>query len=376
MFFGNPNLREEYTKLKNHPDKPLFNRALAGFYPPGSTFKIVTAAAALNEGRISADTYFTCTGKYELGDRIFRCFGVHGRLKLADAIKKSCTYYFYRVGELVGYELIYKYARLFNFGKTTGIDLTGERGGNVPNNRWKVNRFGEKWYEGDTLNMAIGQGYLMVTPLQVHNVISAIANDGVLMQPHVLKKIKNPRTNTVEKVIYPKVLKTRFLKPEVIEFLQKAMREASRAGTSAWVATIAPKVQIAGKTGTAQNPFGAPHSWFTSFGGFELPLDQRVAITVLVENNEAGGGAVAAPIAAILYNYVYQMKSKDACLKDLKNILNVNIRRSTETTETSPAAPHSHYNTLEQRRVREYHRDLQRNTQRQQGEGDDENIED
>jgi penicillin-binding protein 2 len=372
MFFGNPNLRKEYAELKRHPDKPLFNRALAGFYPPGSTFKLVTAAAGLNEGRISPNTVFNCTGRYELGDRIFRCWDTHGRIDLTEAIRKSCTYYFYRVGEKIGYETIYKYAKLFNFAQPSNIDLTGERVGIIPNNRWKIRRFGEKWYEGDTLNMAVGQGYIMVTPLQVHDMVSTIANDGILMKPNILKKIINTKNSTVEKVVYPKVLKKRFLKKEVIKYLQGAMRLVAKNGTAAWVATIAPNVKVAGKTGTAQNPFGAPHAWFTSYGGWDKDKSQRVAITVMVENQEAGGGGAAAPIAAILYNYVYQEKSFEECIRDIKNILKIKVRTS-ESTETSAATRRS---AVERRRVRELYREQRRRAQSSSELVEDENIED
>ncbi len=372
MFFGNPNLREEYTELKRHPDKPLFNRALAGFYPPGSTFKLVTAAAGLNEGRINPNTVYTCTGKYELGDRIFRCYKAHGRLNLTQAISQSCTYFFYRIGEKIGYETIYKYAKLFNFSSPANIDLTGERVGIIPNNRWKIRRFGEKWYEGDTLNMAVGQGYIMVTPLQVHNMVSTLANDGVLMKPWVLKKIINTKSSTVEKVVYPKVLKKRFLKKDVIKYLQGTMRLVAKTGTAAWVASIAPKVKVAGKTGTAQNPFGAPHAWFTSYGGWDKPANERVAITVMVENQEAGGAGAAAPIAAILYNYIYQKKSFDQCIRDIKNILKIKVR-SLETTETSATTRRT---TVERQRIRELYREQRRRAQQSSEVVEDENIED
>lgn len=371
IFYGNPNLRKEYNKLRMHPDKPLFNRALAGFYPPGSTFKLVAAAAALNENRATPDTTYHCTGRYELGDRIFRCWDTHGRTSLREAIRQSCTYYFYRLGERIGYELIYKYARLFNYGKLSEIDLTGERAGILPNNRWKITRFGEKWYEGDTLNMAVGQGYTMVTPMQVHSMVSIIANDGVLMKPQVLKKIINTKTKEVEKIIYPQVLKRRFLKKEVLQFLHKSMRQVVKRGTAVWVSSIAPGIAIGGKTGTAQNPFGAPHAWFTSFGGVNRPPSERIAITVLVENQEAGGGGAAAPIAGILYNYAYQKKSKEQCLRDIKNILKVRVRRTAETTETSAA---SRRGSVERRRVRELYREQRRSTNRIETE--DENIED
>ena len=370
MFFGNPNLRNDYAELARHPDKPLFNRALGGFYPPGSTFKIVTAAAALNENKLKISQVYNCTGRYELGDRFFRCWSTHGTLNMTDAIRQSCTYYFYRVGEYIGYELIYKYAKLFNFGQLSGIDLTSERVGTIPNNRWKINRFGEKWYEGDTLNMAVGQGYLMVTPIQVHHLISTIANDGVLMKPVVLKRVINTETNVVENVVQPTVLRKRFLREDVIEYLQNTMKLVSRTGTAAWLATIAPDVRIAGKTGTAQNPFGAPHAWFMSYGGADGPAAERVAITVLVENQEAGGGGASVPIAGILYNYIYQKKTFEQCLQDIRTVLNIRVAR-TETTETSAATTRAN---VEQRRVQDLYREQRTRTQRTME--DDENIED
>lgn len=272
----------DYMKSGSHP---MLNRAINGQYPPGSIFKIIISDAALETKAITEHTTFVCNGKYFVGKAEFDCWkeGGHGPQDLRDAITHSCNIYFYNVGRKLGPDVISEYAARFGLGKPTGIDLAGENSGLVPNPAWKRAKRGQKWYEGETVNYAIGQGDLLVTPLQMAEAVSVFATEGSAPRPHIIKKIGNadvqvpkPRTIPVSK--------------SAIGIIRSAMVNAVASDTGTGQRARIEGMKIAGKTGTAQTPSGEPHAWFLGFAPADSP---RIAFVVMVEHGGHGGVAAA-----------------------------------------------------------------------------------
>ncbi len=306
MFLGSLTRRQLNYLLRSNK-KPLFNRSVQAQYAPGSVFKIITVIAALEEGVVSAKDKFVCEGEYKVGkqERIFRCWKKegHGKVNMIDAIAKSCDIYFYQLGLLLGVGNLPRYAREFGLGKITGVDLLGEKAGIVPDRAWKKKVLGEGWWDGDTLNMAIGQGYLWVTPLQMANLLSTVANEGNLFSPRLVKKIVS-RKGELIKEFKPQLMKKIDLKPDTWELLNKGLRRTITKGTGQ--AAYISKLSIAGKTGTSQNPQGEDHAWFAGFCPLNKP---ELAFVVFVEHG-GHGGVVAAPIAREILVRYYGLKEK------------------------------------------------------------------
>ena len=217
-------LPEEWKSLTEDPRHPLQNKGIQGQYPPGSVFKIVTAIAGLESGIITPNTQMTCTGIYPYGNRDFRCWkeGGHGTISLHRAIVESCDIYFYQLGLKVGVDLIAQYANEFGLGRTTGIYLPHEKQGIVPSTSWKKKRSGVPWYSGETLSLAVGQGYINATPLQLLTLISAVANGGKLYLPQVVEKVENIYGNSLKE--YPPVERGRVnVSENTLHILQEAL---------------------------------------------------------------------------------------------------------------------------------------------------------
>jgi len=278
--------------LKN-PERPMFNRAIAGIYPPGSTFKIVTAAAGLEEGKITKETEIEDKGEIRIGtyrfaNWYFTQYGkTEGMVDLVKALKRSTDTFFYKVGEFVGASKLLEWAKTFGLGRKTGIDLPGETPGFLPDP--------EKgdWFLGNTYHLAIGQGDLGLTPLQVNQMTLVIASGGKLCQPYLVKEIP---TGTDKVTLCQEV----GLKKETIKLITEGMREACMPGGTAFP-FFDFEVQVACKTGTAEfgDPKGRTHAWFTAFA----PLsDPEIVITALVEGGGEGSKA-AAPIVKELLQY-------------------------------------------------------------------------
>ncbi|MDT7971816.1 MAG: penicillin-binding protein 2 [Armatimonadota bacterium] len=284
---------ERWRWLISHPAHPLQNRAIATTHPPGSTFKIVTAVAALMFGKVTPSTRIPCGGGRVVGRRFFRCWRRHATLDLEHAIGQSCDSYFYTLGLAVGPDRLAQVARLMGLGEKTGIDLPGESSGVIPTPAWKRHRYRERWYGGDTANMAIGQGYVAVTPLQMALVACAVANNGVVMRPHLLKERRNAQGRVIAKTT-PKVLHRLPAPPSVWETVKRGMLAAvySPGGTAGRLRDL--PIQVAGKTGSSEHRKGAKtHAWFIAFAPADAP---QIALCVMVE--ESGhGGEVAVPIA-------------------------------------------------------------------------------
>jgi len=290
---------DEYQKLINNPDKPLFNRVIGGTYPSGSVAKFVVAAAALQEGIITAETSVLSVGGIYVGKWFFKDWkvGGHGRTNVFSAIASSVNTFFYYIGggykdfEGLGIERLTKYMRIFNLGEKTGIDLPGEDTGFVPSPDWKKQTKNEIWYIGDTYNLSIGQGDLLVTPLQVAEWTAAIANDGNLVTPHLNYQIEDPIKNINTTVNLP-FKKTGIVSAETANTIRKAAQSCVTNGSCRLLTTL--PFTSGGKTGTAQwSSTKDTHAWFTAFAPYENP---KIVITVLIE--EGGeGGIVSIPIA-------------------------------------------------------------------------------
>ena len=301
---------EIYQQLINDPNQPLFNRAISGEFPTGSTFKPVVASAALEENIVTANTHINSTGGLQIKDWFFPDWkaGGHGLTDIRKALAWSVNTYFYYLGggyndfTGLGVQRITDYARLFGLGQPLGIDLPGEAGGFLPSKEWKESVKKEPWYIGDTYHLAIGQGDITATPVQVAAYTAVFANSGVLYQPHLVTELLNSQDETV-KTIEPKILRYDFIEPKNIELVRQGMRDCVTYGSCGSLDFL--PVAVAGKTGTAQwsnDSDKKPHSWFTGFAPYEQP---ELVITILIEE---GGEttAVALPVAKRVLEWYFK----------------------------------------------------------------------
>lgn len=284
--FLNPQERDKVASLFTHSSSPLFNRAIQGAFPPGSVFKVVLALAALSTQKINSQKTFFCPGFYELGGMKFGCTHEHGTEDLEGSLVHSCNVYYYQLGLLLGAETIYKYAHSLGLGILTFIDLPYEEKGFVPHQQKGLLAGGQRWYAGDTLNFSIGQGMTLVTPLQLVRMMTAIANDGKEVHPHVIKMIGE---RTMERYDSNKEIA---LDQSVLKIVQKALRQAvvDNSGT-AHVVNI-EGLYIAGKTGTAQSSGKKEnHAWFVGY----VKGKKNIAFCVFLEH---GGSSYNACVTA------------------------------------------------------------------------------
>lgn len=282
-----------WGSLISDASKPLYDRAAQATYPPGSTYKMIAAIAALNEKLITPAWRVNCPGYFRIGRRTVRCWNAagHGELDLIGAIRNSCNVYFYQLGLKIGIEFWTKYSRLFQFGKRTGIELTTESAGLVPSKEYYDRSYGEgRWTRGMLANLAIGQGELLVTPLQMAQFAMILADSGSFYQPHLSKMLVD-KVSGLRQPVKPLRHSVSEVEPQVFAVVREGMHQVMQGGTG-WRANVW-KIGGAGKTGTAQNPHGEPHAWFIGFAPFEAP---EIAIAIVIENGGSGGG-VAAPIA-------------------------------------------------------------------------------
>jgi penicillin-binding protein 2 len=280
--------RAGYQALVNDPNKPFLNRAIQSNYPPASTFKIVMTTGILAENAFSPDQLVLCPGEINYGERLWRCNirrPGHGRLNLRGAMAQSCDIYYWTVGrENLGAERIISYAREYGYGELTEIDLPGEIEGFVPTPQWKERRFHEKWLGGDTMNMSIGQGYTLVTPIQMVNMVSMVVNNGKIYKPHVLKEVRNPVSGAVEQSVKPELLRESDIETRIFENLRRDMRGVVSEGTAQFPLNI-KAVEIAGKTGTGEVGLADHwHSWFAAFAPYNAArAEDQIAVSVIVE---------------------------------------------------------------------------------------------
>jgi len=300
---------DQWDTIISNPFRPMENKAIQGEYPPASTYKIITAIAGLEEGVIDSNSTFFCPGFYRYGDRVFRCWkkGGHGTLNVVKAIAESCDVFFYQVGQKLGVDRLAWHAKASGLGALTGINLDNEAPGLIPTAAWKKQRTGIPWQRGETLSVAIGQGYNLVTPLQMAILVGAVGNGGVSYHPQIVRLIETADGKIVYKS-EKKVARKLPVSKETLAIVKKGLWEVVnyKRGT-ARIARV-KGIDISGKTGTVQvvgrrkteisrkierPPHLKAHAWFVAYAPSERP---KIAVSVLVEHGEHGSSA-AAPIA-------------------------------------------------------------------------------
>jgi penicillin-binding protein 2 len=312
-FFAQGITSARYNEIIDHPSNPLFNRAIAGEYPPGSVFKPVMATAGLEEGLINERTSFKSVGGIRVGKWFFPDWkaGGHGVTDVRKAIAESVNTFFYYLGggyndfTGLGVDKILEYAGRFGLGSETGIDLPAEADGLLPSRAWKKEEIGEGWYIGDTYHLSIGQGFLLTTPIQVANYTSVLANGRTLYRPSLIKEVTDSAGGVV-KEFEPEVIRDNFIDKKNIEIVRQGMRQAVTRGSCAKLFDL--PVKVAGKTGTAQWANDKPpHSWFTGFAPYENP---EIVLTVLVEK---GGDSekISVPAAKEIFKWYFDKKSEN-----------------------------------------------------------------
>ena len=304
--------QKEYTNLINNPNLPLFNRAISGTYPSGSTIKPVLATAGLNEGVITASTSLIDKGFIEVPNKYnpeivykFVDWQTHGWVDTRRALALSCDVFFYSVGggwgniKGLGLEKIRKYYTAFGLGEKSGIDLVGEAKGLVPSEEWKKKVKGESWYQGDTYHISIGQGDLLVTPLQVLNFTAAVANGGTLIRPHFISEIRDSEGKLINK-IDQEIIRKNLAAPANIRIVQEGMRQAVTSGTAQIFKSL--PVVVAAKTGTAQfDNNSKTHTWITAYAPYDNP---ELVLVVMLEGGKANTEN-AMPAARDILNYYF-----------------------------------------------------------------------
>jgi len=315
--------KEYWSNIINDAYKPLQNRAIQGQYPPGSVFKIVTAAAGHEESVITADTTIDCPGYFILGKKSYRCWrkGGHGRMNLRNAIIQSCDVYFYTVGFRLGIDRLSRYAFGFGLGSPTDIDIEGEKAGLIPTEEWKESAKGETWIPGETISASIGQGFNLVTPIQMANMMAAVANGGTLYKPKIIFGAEAADKKLIEDE--DSKIKGRLLvSQKTLDIIKDALHGVVSDPRGTGRASSIKGIEVAGKTGTAQvirmaemedknNDEEIPyefrdHAWFVAFAPYENPM---IAVVVLVEHGGHGGSA-AAPIAGKLIKSYIEKESR------------------------------------------------------------------
>jgi penicillin-binding protein 2 len=283
---------EYFKQLQLDPDFPFYNRAIQASYAPGSTFKIIMTTAIVDDGTIPINQSVLCTGKFHLGDRDFNCHNLngHGYLDLMGGLAQSCDVYFYTMGNRLGVDKIISYAQDFGVGSLSGIDLPSEAAGLLPTPEWRQKVKHKPWMGGDTVNISIGQGDMMLTPLQLADALAMVVNNGVIYRPHVLLRTIDQQTNKVISEVKPEVMHESAISRQSFQTVQEALRGVITKGTAAPVITN-KVVQIAGKTGTAQVVAGIDrkywHSWFAAYGPYETTNpDDRVVVVVMAEASD------------------------------------------------------------------------------------------
>jgi penicillin-binding protein 2 len=321
----NPNvftegLPSDYRALVEDPNRPFINRAIQSSYPPASTFKIIMTTGVLAENAFPTEQTILCRGLINYGNRDWHCHVKtgHGRLNLRSALAQSCNIFYWTIGrDYLGVERIVSYSREYGYGEMTGIDLPGEISGFLPTPQWKERRYHERWVLGDTMNMSTGQGYTLVTPIQMANMISMVVNNGKIYKPHILKEVRDPITNAIENVVKPQLLHESKISPDVFAAVRQDMRGVIREGTAQYPLNIRT-VEIAGKTGTGEAGFTDRwHSWFASYAPFNSANpEEMIVVSIIVE--AANTWEWWAPYAsAIIYQGYFANQDFDTAVRSL-----------------------------------------------------------
>jgi penicillin-binding protein 2 len=311
---------DNWNALVSDEWHPLQNRSIHGQYPPGSTYKIVTALAGLEEGVIKPDTSIFCPGHFKLGRGRYRCWkkSGHGSMNLHKALVQSCDVYFYTIGHRLGIDTIAKYARRFGLGSSIRLGLSQEKKGLIPTTQWKLLNRKKPWLLGETIIASIGQGYNLVTPMQQVSMMAAVANRGILLKPYLVKRIEEPEGHIAEE-FFPSIVGQLDVDPEHLEQVRLALRDVVNGKKGTAKKSRLKNIIVSGKTGTAQVvrmksneelekgeiiPVKyRDHAWFVAFAPYEKP---EVAVTIIIEHG-GHGGATAAPIAKTIFKKYFKL---------------------------------------------------------------------
>jgi penicillin-binding protein 2 len=315
---------ENWVKLSTDPKKPLLNRTVEGAYPPGSVFKILVALAGLEEGIVTTDTEFFCSGAYRFPNSniVHQCWNHsgHGRISLKQALSLSCDVYFYNLGVAIGVDKLHEYATKYGLGHLSGIDLPNEKTGVFPSREWKLKTLKEPWYSGETVNISIGQGYVTTTPLQVAIMYSSIFNGGIVYTPRIVEAYEDPETG--ERQVLPPVVQAKHpVDPYAAKMVMDGIVMGVYApGGTAWRGRV-KGIEYGGKTGTAQvvslrrtenmardkiPEEWRDHSWYAGIYPAENP---RYVVVVMVEHG-GSGGASSAPVAGKIIERMLELGYK------------------------------------------------------------------
>jgi penicillin-binding protein 2 len=308
-----------WDSLISHPFRPLENKAIQGEYPPGSTFKIVTALAGLEEKVIDETSTFDCEGFLPFAGRDYRCWKKegHGRVDVRRAIAESCDVFFYRTGLRLGIDRLAWYAKSFGLGARTAIELDQEARGLIPSSTWKKKRYGVPWQEGETLSVSIGQGYVLATPLQMAMLTASVANGGTRFRPAIIERVETVEGEVVRQTV-PQEIGRLPVSSRNLRIVQQGLWGAVNGERGTARRVHQSDIEIAGKTGTSQvvgrkdggddhiPPHLRPHAWFVCYAPFHAP---RIAVAVVVENGEHGSSA-AGPIAREIVKIYLRKLSK------------------------------------------------------------------
>jgi len=322
-FIGGISIKK-WKELMTDPGKPMINKAIQAEYPPASTYKIITSFAALEEKHIDINTTAYCPGFFKYGNRVYRCWKKygHGELSIIDALAQSCDVFYYQAGEKVGVDALAQYAMGSGLGKKTGIMLENEKTGLIPTSVWKKKRYNESWQGGETLSIAIGQGYNLVTPLQMAVLLAAVGNGGTLYRPRIVKTIEDSHGKIVKK-IEPEITGGLPASKETLNIVKNGLLKVVQGARGTARGIRLKNVEIAGKTGTAQ-VFSIKkgekiktedleyslrdHAWFVCYAPAQNPV---IALSVMIEHGEHGS-STAAPIAgALIEQYMQGFLIKD-----------------------------------------------------------------
>lgn len=284
-----------------------YNLATQGVYPPASTFKVITAISAIEQGGFNPEREVYCPGYYDAGSRVFKCWSVHQHDNFFDGMADSCDVYFYTLAAQTGSAAIEKTQRMFQFGQPTGIDLPGEKAGNLygPTKRARNRSY---WFIGDTLNLSIGQGELLVTPIKMAQFAAALASRGKIWRPYYLDRVVSNQTGKILQQGKSELLGTVDIRPSTWDLIYKALKHTVDDGTARRVKISG--LDVYGKTGTAQNPHGDDHGWFMAFAG-RPGEEPSLAVAVFVEYGKGGAGA-AGPIAREMIKAYFGIEDKPA----------------------------------------------------------------
>ncbi len=308
--FNPKTFEEDYSTLYNDPLKPMFNRAISGAYEPGSTFKMLTAIAAMEEGVITPGETIFDEGVYEYYDQRFNCWIFtesgknHGRVNVSEAIRDSCNYFFYEAGRRLGVDKLVEYGREIGLGEYTGVEIEGETSGILANPKYKQKAFDQQWFPGDTLQMAIGQSFNLFSPLQLASYTATLANGGTRYKMHLLKNVRDRKTGEFVVSGEPEVLGQIDMSASTKDAIFKGMRMVCQEGGTASSVFADYPIAVCAKTGSAQVPTGAANGIFVAFAPYDNP---RIAVAVVVEN--AGSGNSIAPVARDVFDAYFKIGS-------------------------------------------------------------------